>query len=121
MHKCKKCQNSNYVKAGFVSGEQRYKCRFCSCQFVPTREKGMTAKQKALVICLYVHGLSYRTIAKIVGFQHSAIYQFIKKWATENYEKPEPANDPVIVLELDEMWHFIESKNKNLDMKSILS
>ena len=39
MYKCKKCQSSEYTKAGFVKGEQRYKCKKCGCQFVPTRHK----------------------------------------------------------------------------------
>ena len=39
MYKCKKCQSSEYTKAGFVKGEQRYKCKEYGCQFVPTRHK----------------------------------------------------------------------------------
>ena len=113
MHKCKKCQNSSYVKAGKVAGEQRYKCRLCGCQFVPTRIKGMTTKQKALALCLYTNGLSFRTIGKIIQVHFSAIYRFIRKWALENYEKPKPSNDTIIMLELDEMWHYIHSKKQD--------
>lgn len=40
VYKCKKCESNEYVKAGFVKGEQRYKCKKCGCQFVPTRHKG---------------------------------------------------------------------------------
>ena len=33
----------------------------------------------------------------------------LEKFAEENYEKPEPASD-AIVVELDEMWHHIQKK-----------
>ena len=56
-----------------VAGEQRYKYRLCDCQFVPTREKDMTAKQKALALCLYTNGLSFRAIGKIIRVHFSAV------------------------------------------------
>ena len=114
MYKCKKCQSDKYTKAGFIKGEQRYRCRQCGCKFVPTRQKGMSAKQKALVLFLYTHGLSFRTIARAICIQHSAVYRFIRKWAEENYEKPEPSDDTVIMLELDEMWHYLHSKKQDV-------
>ena len=98
------------MKAGFVGGEQRYKCRQCGCQFVPSRHKGMSCDKRNLVLCLYTNGLSFRAIAKIIGVHHSAVCRFIKKYATENYEKPEPCEDAIIELELDEMWHYVKDK-----------
>jgi hypothetical protein len=49
------------------------------------------------------------------------VYRFIRKWAEENYEKPEPSDDMIIMLELDEMWHYLHSKNKMPDMEGLLS
>ena len=114
MYNCKKCGNSNYRKAGFVKDEQRYECRLCGCKFVPTRQKGMTTRQKTMALFLYTHGLSFRAIARAVQVQHSAIYRFIRSWAEANYEKPEPCEDAVVMLELDEMWHFIHSKKQSV-------
>ena len=113
MYQCKKCNSKSYVKAGFVKGEQRYKCRLCGCQFVPTREQGMGLKKKALALCLYLHGLSFRAIAKIIKIDHAAIYRYIRKYAETNYEKPEPSDDAIIMLELDEMWHYLNDKKTN--------
>ena len=31
-------------------------------------------------------------------------------FAEANYEKPEPSDDAVIMLELDEMWHYLTNK-----------
>ena len=70
-------------------------------------------KKKALALCLYLHGLSFITIAKIIKIDHAAVYRYIRKYAEANYEKLEPSDDAIIMLELDEMWHYIQNKKTN--------
>ena len=107
---CKKCGKQNYVKAGFIKDEQRYKCKECGCKFVPTRQqRGKPEKDKLLAVWLYLHGLSFRTIAKLFKVTHKTIYDWVKMYAFFNYTKPKPQGEAVIV-ELDEMWHFLHSK-----------
>ena len=78
MYKCKKCQSSEYTKVGFVKGEQRYKCKKCGCQFVPTRHKGRSEEEKREAVKLYSHGLSFRAIAKLSECQlNNYINRFI--------------------------------------------
>ena len=109
MYKCKKCQSSEYTKAGFVKGEQRYKCKKCGCQFVPTRQKGRSEEEKLKAVWLYANGLSFRAIAKFLNVSARSVFVLVKKIAENNYTKPVPTSDSVIV-ELDEIWHFIHSK-----------
>ena len=61
---------------------------------------------------MYLSGLSMRTISRIVKTDVHAVYRWIRKFAEVNYEKPEPRGEAVVV-ELDEMWHFINSKKTN--------
>ena len=98
-----------YVKAGFVKGDQRYKCKKCWYQFVPTRQKGRPKEEKLEAVWLYAHGLSFRTIAKFLKVSATAVIKWVKKYAEDNYSKPAPPSDSV-VIELDEMWHFVDSK-----------
>ena len=109
MCKCKKCQSSEYTKAGFVKGEQRYKCKKCGCQFVPTRHKGRSEEEKREAVKLYSHGLSFRAIAKLLKVSAQSVFVWVKNFAENNYAKPTPTDDGV-VIELDEMWHFLRSK-----------
>ena len=103
MYQCKKCQSEAYIKSGFVKGEQRYKCMLCGCQFVPTRAgKAMSQGQKAFALCLYINGLSFRAIGKIISIDHVAVYRFIRNHAEEIYEKPKPCDNAIVMLELDE-------------------
>ena len=106
MCKCKKCQSSEYKKAGFVKGEQRYKCKKCGCQFVPTRHNGKSVEEKLKAVKLYSHGLSFRAIAKLLKVSAQSVFTWVKKFTENNYAKPTPTDDGV-VIELDEMWHFL--------------
>ena len=106
-------------KAGFVKGEQRYKCKKCGCQFVPTRQKGRSEEEKLKAVWLYAHGLSFRAIAKFLSVSACSVFMWVKKFAENNYTKPIPRGDSVII-ELDEIWHFIYSKKTSMDMESLL-
>jgi len=107
--RCKKCNSTSVVKAGKVNDNQRYKCKKCRCQFQPNRSQGRAESTKRLAILLYLLGLSMRTIAKVVKTDVAAVYRWIRNFAKDNYEKPEPVSGKVVV-ELDEMWHFVTSK-----------
>ena len=109
MYKWKKCESSEYTKAGIVKGEQRYKCKKCGCQFVPTRHKGRSEEEKLKAVKLYSHGLSFRAIAKLLKVSAQSVFAWVKKFAENNYANPAPTDDGV-VIELDEMWHFLRSK-----------
>jgi transposase len=117
---CKKCGGINYVKAGVVKGEQRYKCKDRGCQFVPTRQRGKTEKEIMTAVWLYSHGLSLRTIAKLFKVTAGAVLKWVRDYARNNYEKPAPKSEAVVV-ELDEMWRFLFSKKQSLDLESLLS
>ncbi len=109
MYKCKKYESNEYVKAGFVKDEQRYQCKKCGRQFVPTRHKGRSEQEKLEAVRPYAHGLSFRTIAKLLKVSTQSVFVWVKNFAENNYSKPAPTDDSV-VIELDEMWHFLRSK-----------
>jgi len=61
-----------------------------------------------MAVSLYSLGLSFRTIAALFYLNASTILRWIRFYAERHYEKPLPQGD--IVVELDEMHHFIKSK-----------
>jgi len=105
---CTKC-GSESVKSGFVKGEQRYRCKKCRRQFVPTRQHGKTQTQKLTATLLYINGLSLRTIARLLQVTAPAILKWVKQYSLETCQKPKPQNNPA-EIELDEMWHYLGSK-----------
>ena len=104
--KCGKCRSKNTVKAGFNHGKQRYKCKDCGRQFTQTEDKNAT--KRAFGLYLYVVGLSMNAIARMLSVEPSTVLYWIRNFALKVYEKPTPEGD--VVVELDEMWHFLESK-----------
>jgi len=64
-----------------------------------------------MAVALYAAGLSFRTIAALFCVDCATIYRWVRDFAKVNYAKPKPQGD--IVIELDEMHHFIRSKKTN--------
>ena len=105
---CPKCQSIEVVKNGKVQGKQRYKCKSCSLQFTRLTPRGRPAQEKAMAVTLYTLGLSLRAIARLIGVSPTAVLKWIKTFAKTHYEKPAPGD--AIIVELDEMWHYLGSK-----------
>jgi transposase len=111
METCPRCQSDKIVKNGLVKEKQRYKCKNCKYSFTKTSTDKKKPLAKSTANLLYVMGLSFRAIAKVVGASHVSVMNWIKSFAKKNYKKPQ-ANG-VVFLELDEMWHFIQSKKRS--------
>ena len=105
---CPKCQSIEVVKNGKVQGKQRYKCKSCSLQCTRLTPRGRPAQEKAMAVTLYTLGLSIRAIARLIGVSPTAVLKWIKTFAKTHYEKPAPGD--AIIVELDEMWHYLGSK-----------
>lgn len=109
--KCLSCGSDKSVKNGHHHGKQRYKCKGCGYQYTQDQPRGKDAETKHLAIILYLNGLSFRAIAKIVKVSHKSVYDWVHSFGLQTYEKPKPTG--AVVVELDEMWHFIHAKKTN--------
>jgi len=61
---------------------------------------------------LYGHGLSLRCVAKLLATSaHSVI-----RWVTDYVETfcPKPIPKGAVVIEVDEMWHYLGAKTNKL-------
>ena len=114
---CPKCKAVEVIKSGKILEKQRYKCKKCLFQFTRLTPHGKPASDKAKAVELYIHGLSMRSIGKILNVSTTSVLGWIRKFAREIYEKPEPGD--AILVELDEMWHFLNSKKQTLDLESL--
>ena len=107
---CPRCKSNETTKAGFNHDKQRYKCKECKYQFTQVEDKN--AHNRATALYLYACGLSMRCIARLFSVAPSTVLYWIRNFAIKTYEKPTPKCD--VVIELDEMWHFINSKKTNV-------
>ena len=110
--KCRKCGSEKNVKNGKRDGVQCFKCKDCGFQFTKETANGIEAEKRAHAILLYVLGLSMRSIARIYRVHPSSVLYWVRNFALKVYEKPAPQGS--VAVELDEMWHFIQSKKQNV-------
>jgi hypothetical protein len=71
------------------------------------RPRGYPLAQKVTAVLLYLSGLSMRRTAKLLGVSPPTVQEWIERLAAAYATKPEPTGRAV-VIELDEMWHFIK-------------
>ena len=111
MSNCPKCSSDESVKNGLHHGRQRYKCKTCGFQYTRTTPRGRPASDKATAVLLYTLGLSLNSIARTLKVSTPAVLRWVRHFAEQTYEKPEPQE--AVIVELDEMWHYLGSKKTN--------
>jgi len=107
--RCKRCGSEEHVKNGFMKGLQRYRCKACGLNFTDTPPRGMPLRVKVTAVLLYLSGLSMNRTAKLLGVSTPSVMTWIEQFAEAYAQKPEPEGHAVVV-ELDEMWHFLKKR-----------
>ncbi len=115
---CPKCHISEVYRNGKVLGRQREHCKDCGFQFTRTTPTGRPVIEKALAVMLYTIGLSLYAIARLFDVSTPVGLRWVRNFAERVYEKTEPGE--VVIIELDEMWHFLKPQKRTLDMESLL-
>lgn len=87
METCPKCHEKNLIKAGIINNRQRYKCKNCNYYFT-VKKLGKQIDNYFVIkaLQLYLEGLSYREIERIIGVSHITISSWIKKY---NIKRPQ--------------------------------
>ena len=111
MPSCPKCQNETCRKDGFMKGKQRYHCKSCGYRHT-VANRGYSEETKRKALQLYLEGLGFRSIGRILNCWHVAVYRWIKQYG-------EKAQLPIAATEqMDEGHLYIGSKKSLLDMDS---
>ena len=107
---CQKCQQKNVVKSGIVNERQRFLCKDCHYYFtVKKLGKQIDSYFVTKALQLYLEGLSYREIERIIGVSHVTISSWIKKY---NIKRPSHSEfHPVYkVFKQNELVDFIQNE-----------
>lgn len=87
---CPKCQENKIVKSGVINQKQRYLCKKCNYFFTVSKlGKKIDDYYVTKALQLYLEGLSYREIERIIGVSHVSISNWIKSF---NIKKPVNTN-----------------------------
>ena len=107
--KCPRCKSEKFSKNGIVKNKQRYICNECKYNF--TVEKKSTVKDsltKRTALEMYLEGLGFRSIGRLLKTSHVAIYQWIKEFGERMNQIR--SKDKIEVVEMDEMHTYICKK-----------
>ncbi|WP_350339796.1 IS1/IS1595 family N-terminal zinc-binding domain-containing protein [Sanyastnella coralliicola] len=84
---CPKCSHDSSTKAGIINGRQRYKCRNCGYHFTINKVgKRIDQYYVTKALQLYLEGLSYREIERIIGVSHVSVMNWVKQYGIKRVE-----------------------------------
>lgn len=87
---CPKCDHLHVIKSGIVNNRQRYQCKKCN-YFFSVNKIGKQIDDYYVIkaLQLYLEGVSYREIERILGVSHVSVMNWVKKYgisAPERYD-----------------------------------
>jgi len=77
MQECPKCQSTEIRKDGIVKQKQRYRCKICNYRFT-VKQIGKPISKRREAFILYLAGLDYRKIGKLINTSHVTIFNWLK-------------------------------------------
>lgn len=107
---CPKCKSKTSVKDGIVKGRQRYLCKECKYRYT-VEYRGKPNSLKKLALQLYLEGLGFRNISRILKVSNVSVLNWIKSFGKqiEEYKRVEGNLE---IIEMDE-WHTYIGEKKN--------
>jgi transposase-like protein len=113
MHVCPRCQSERLVKNGSAAGRPKKQWKQCGDQLTRATPRGKPLAVKVNAVLWYLSGLSMNRIAFLLRVSAQAVLTWSRDVATDDSEKPAPSGR-TIVLELDELWHYLQTKRGKL-------
>lgn len=116
---CSRCKSANFRKDGIVKGNQRYRCKECGFRYTVEKKSDVkSADVRRLALEMYLEGLGFRAIGRILKISYGTVYQWIKHWGSQvSLPKNEGA---VEVVEIDEMHSYVMSKKTTVGFGLLL-
>jgi len=109
---CPRCKSINFTKAGNSKGKQRYKCK--TCNYFYTVNFKSTAKSnfvKRVALEMYLEGLGFNSIARILEVSHVSIQQWVKVYGKELEELKNNAD--IELINLSEVYTYLTKKKQS--------
>ena len=86
MEFCPNCNSDTFIKAGIIKNRQRYKCKSCGYFFtVGKLGKKIDDYYVNKALQLYLEGLTYRELERILGVSHVSVMNWVRKY---NIKRP---------------------------------
>ncbi len=112
MKNCPNCKSIKVIKSGVVKDRQRFKCKDCNYYFTVDKiGKNINDYYVTKAIQLYVEGVSYREIERILGVSHVSVINWVKKYKIQRPENTD-YHPTYKILSHSELIDFISKKDQ---------
>jgi transposase-like protein len=107
---CPRCQCKTFTKNGKDNSKQRYRCKQCAYNFtMAKRQPGIDQHYVALCLKLYLEGMGFRAIERVVGVSHVSVMNWVKKYSKVLTHVVEQEKQ-LSAVEFDELCSYVGSK-----------
>ena len=108
---CPKCKDTNYCKDGVINQRQRYQCKSCNYRYTVVQKSDVRPNEiKRMALSMYLEGLDYRVIGRILRVNYVTVYYWIKEWGT--HTKKLKNRVAVRSVEIKELHAIVRQKKK---------
>ena len=118
--RCPKCESSKNVKSGRACDRQRYKCKGCGCFYTRSSRYRTPRSVRRMAIALYLEGLGFRSIERVLGVSNVTVMRWVREMGLSLRAQRAQKPDPVRIMEIDEMWHYVGKKNSKSGCGSLM-
>lgn len=81
---CPKCNSPQATKSGVIDGRQRFKCKNCGYHYTVAKVgKEINSYYVIKALQLYIEGVSYREIERLLGVSHVSVMNWVKKYGVK--------------------------------------
>ncbi len=117
---CPKCKDTNYCKDGIINRRQRYQCKSCSYRYTVTQRSNTRSNEiKRMALSMFLEGLDYRVIGRILQVNYVTIFYWIKEWGM--HAKKIKSETPIRSIAIKELHAIVSEKKKTKGYVMILT
>jgi IS1 family transposase/transposase-like protein len=115
VHKCPKCGSETIVKNGHdYKGSQKYWCQACNQYGTLIKQASRSDGEREQIRRAVIERLSLRAIARIFNISRQTVNAYVFEWVADlpDLEASLVAAQLADILELDELWSFVQHKGQ---------
>ncbi len=107
---CPKCKGNKIIKSGKVKDRQRFLCKECSYHFTVNKlGKRLDDYYVIKALQLYLQGLGYREIERILGISHVTVMKWVKQFFKKVPERCRSSME-CRILNVEEVCRFMQNR-----------
>ena len=110
-----KCKSDKKSKNVIIRELQVYKCKECGCNYTLSyREVSNKEKKRRFTLSIYLEGLGFHSIRRLLGVSHVSVLNWVRKYGGElsSIHNPRPAE----IIEMDKLHSYLGHKKLSVDL-----